>query len=233
MRADLLAKLVSEQKVRRPCAVVTEVETGAQRLVRGTEIDQDPLSEQIREQVRLGRSALIENRGVSVFIHVRNPPLRIMVIGAVHIAQALVPIAQVASYEVTIIDPRSAFATQERFPHSKLIAEWPQRVFSGCKLDSCTAMVVLSHVPNIDDEALKAALASDCFYIGALGSRKTNAARLERLRAQNISEASLSRIHAPIGLDIGAIGPSEIAIAIMAEIVATRRQKPLCNEAAA
>ncbi len=233
MRASLLAELNVERESRHASILVTDIATGAQRLVHDTEVDRDPLAPQLREQIRLGKSALVESGEATFFLRVRVPTLRMVVVGAVHIAQGLTPIARLAGYEVIVIDPRSAFATPERFEDCEVIAQWPQDVFATRAVDRYTAMVVLSHVPDIDDEGIKAALAGECFYIGALGSRKTNAARLERLRVQNISEAALARIHAPIGLDIGAVSATEIAIAIVAEVIAARRQKPLRSEQAA
>jgi xanthine dehydrogenase accessory factor len=233
MRVSLLAELNAERESRHASVLVTDITTGAQRIIRDTEVDEDPLALQLREQLRLGKSTLIEIGETTYFLRVRVPRLRMVIVGAVHIAQGLTPIACLAGYDVTVIDPRSAFATPERFADCKVIAQWPQDVFVTRPVDRYTAMVVLSHVPDIDDEGIKAALAGECFYIGALGSRKTNAARLERLRAQNIPETALARIHAPIGLDIGAVGATEIAIAIIAEVIAARRQKPLRSEQAA
>jgi xanthine dehydrogenase accessory factor len=158
--------------------------------------------------------------------------LRMVVLGAVHIAQGLVPIARRLGYEVIVIDPRSAFASSKLFPDCELIIAWPKDVFAQHPPDHYTAIVALSHIPQIDDEGLKAALVADCFYIGALGSKKTHAKRLERLRAENIGENALARIHAPVGLDIGAVGATEIAISILAEVIAARRQKPLRSEKA-
>jgi xanthine dehydrogenase accessory factor len=233
MRADILVALEAESRSRHGSVLVTDLESGAQRLVRDDAIGDDPLAPQLAAQLRLGKSALIEAPDGNIFLRVRVPKLRLMVLGAVHIAQALVPMARLANYEVTVIDPRSAFATPERFPDCEVIAEWPQAVFAARPLDRYTAMIVLSHIPDIDDEGIKAALAGECFYIGALGSRKTHAKRLERLRGENIPEAALARVHAPIGLDIGAVGAAEIAIAILAEVIAARRQKPLRSEQAA
>jgi xanthine dehydrogenase accessory factor len=233
MRTELLAELIAERNSRHASVLVTDVASGAQRLVRDSDVDHDPLAPQLREQLRLGKSALVEIDNANYFLRVRVPGLRLVIVGAVHIAQGLTPIARLAGYEVIVIDPRDAFATADRFEDCEIIAQWPQDVFATRPLDRYTAMAVLSHVPEIDDEGIKAALASECFYIGALGSRKTNAARLERLRGQGIAEPALARIRAPIGLDIGAMGAAEIAISIMAEIVAARRQKPLRSERAA
>jgi xanthine dehydrogenase accessory factor len=149
-----------------------------------------------------------------------------VVTGAVHISQALAPIAKLLGYDVTIVDPRTAFATQERFPEVKVIAEWPDVALPPLGVDRYTAFIALTHDPKIDDPALTHALQRDCFYIGALGSRKTHGRRLERLKGQGFSDADLARIHAPIGLPIGAVSPAEIAVAIMGEITARLRQGP-------
>ena len=143
---------------------------------------------------------------------------------AVHISQALAPIARLLGYDVTIVDPRTAFATAERFPNVRLIAQWPDEALPPLGIDRYTAFVALTHDPKIDDPALTHALARDCFYIGALGSKKTHARRIERLKGQGVSDEALGRIHAPIGLDISAVSPPEIAVAIMGEITARLRQ---------
>jgi xanthine dehydrogenase accessory factor len=161
-----------------------------------------------------------------VFLTVHVPPPRLVAIGAVHISQALAPMARLLGYDVTIIDPRTAFATPERFPDVPLIAEWPDVALPPLDVDHYTAFVALTHDPKIDDPALLHAFARNCFYIGALGSKKTHGRRLERLKAQGVSDADLARIHAPIGLSIGAATPPEIAVAIMGEITATLRQDP-------
>ena len=152
------------------------------------------------------------------------PPPRLVITGAVHISQALAPIAKLLGYDVTIVDPRTAFATIERFPEVKVIAEWPDQALPPLGIDRYTAFVALTHDPKIDDPALTHALARDCFYIGALGSRKTHARRVERLKAQGVAESAIARIHSPIGLDITAVSPPEIAVAIMGEITARLRQ---------
>jgi xanthine dehydrogenase accessory factor len=154
-------------------------------------------------------------------VHV--PPPRLVVTGAVHISQALAPIAKILGYDVVIVDPRTAFATPERFPDVTVIAEWPDKALPPLAIDGYTAFVALTHDPKIDDPGLLHALSRDCFYVGALGSRKTHARRVERLKAQGLSEAVIARIHAPIGLAIGAVSPPEIAVAIMAEITARLR----------
>jgi xanthine dehydrogenase accessory factor len=161
-----------------------------------------------------------------VFLTVHVPAPKRVITGAVHISQALAPLARLLGYDVTIVDPRTAFATPERFPDVTLLAQWPDEALPPLHIDRFTAFVALTHDPKIDDPALTHALSKDCFYIGALGSRKTHARRLERLKAQGIGDNELARIHAPIGLDIGAISPPEIAVSIMAQITARLRQIP-------
>src|SRR5262249_54312558 len=161
-----------------------------------------------------------------VFLTVHGPPPRIVAIGAVHISQWLARMAKLLGYDVVTDDPGTAYATPERFPDVKLIAEWPDKALPPLGVDGYTAFVALTHDPKIDDPALTHALARDCFYIGALGSKKTHARRIDRLKAQGLSDGALARIHAPIGLAIGAVSPSEIAVAIMGEITAELRQSP-------
>ena len=167
---------------------------------------------------------MVETPQGRVFFTVHVPPPRLVITGAVHISQALAPIASLLGYDVTIVDPRTAFASIERFPDVKVVAEWPDVALPPLNVDRYTAFVALTHDPKIDDPALAHALARDCFYIGALGSKKTHARRVERLKSQGITDEQLGRIHAPIGLDIGAVSPAEIAVAIMAEITARLRQ---------
>jgi xanthine dehydrogenase accessory factor len=158
------------------------------------------------------------------FLTVHVPPPRLVIIGAVHISQALAPMAKLAGFDVTIIDPRTAFATPERFTDVALLAEWPEEALRNVPIDAFTAVAALTHDPKIDDVPLLAALKARAFYIGALGSRKTHGKRLERLTGQGASPADLERIHAPIGVDIGAQSPAEIAVAVLAEIVAALRR---------
>jgi len=233
MNLELLATLNAERAARRPTVLVTDVASGGQRLVREGEVEADPLSAVLQERLRQGRSGLVEEGGRQLFLAVQVPPVRVLVIGAVHISQALAPMAKGLDLDVTIIDPRTAFATPERFPDVTLLAEWPDDALPRLGLDRYTAVATLTHDPKIDDPALAAALRAECFYIGALGSRKTHARRLERLTAAGFGEAELARIHAPIGLDIGAVSPAEIAVSILAEIVADlRRNRGQTREAA-
>jgi xanthine dehydrogenase accessory factor len=208
---------------RKAAAVVTDLESGEERLVLETDIADDVLFLELSAQLRQGKSAIAELDGRRIFIAVHVPPVRLVMIGAVHISQALVPMARLLGHDAIIVDPRTAFASPERFPEVQLIAEWPDVALPPLGVDRYTAFVALTHDPKIDDPALVHALERDCFYIGALGSRKTHARRIERLRAAGIGESSLSRIRAPIGLDIGAISPSEIAVSIIAELTAALR----------
>ncbi len=226
MRLDILSALNAERAARRAAIFVTDMVSGTQRLVKAAEVARDPLRETLEKHLRTGKSGMQETPQGRVFLTVHVPPPRLVITGAVHISQALAPVAKLAGYDVTIVDPRTAFATPERFPDVEVIAEWPDIALPPLGIDRYTAFVVLTHDPKIDDPALTHALARDCFYIGALGSKKTHARRLERLKAQGLSDAALARIHAPIGLPIGAISPAEIAVAIMGEITARLRLPP-------
>jgi xanthine dehydrogenase accessory factor len=225
MRLSLLCDLNAERAARRAAVLVTDVTSGEQRLVREAEVGSDPLAQELKEKLSRGASGLVEQDGRQFFLTVQTPPVRVVVIGAVHISQALAPMAKGVDLDVTIIDPRTAFATPERFPDVPVRTEWPDAVLPEIGIDRYTAIVALTHDPKIDDPALAAALQSECFYIGALGSRKTHQRRVQRLMASGFTEADLARIHAPIGLDIGSVSPAEIAVSILAEIVATLRQE--------
>jgi xanthine dehydrogenase accessory factor len=223
MKLDILEALNTERAARRAAIIVTDVASGVQRFVAGTAVAADPLREILEARLRSGKSGMEETAHGRVFRTVHGPPPRLVITGAVHISQALAPVAKLVGYDVIIVDPRTAFASPERFPDVKLIAQWPDEALPSLGVDRYTAFVALTHDPKIDDPALLHALSRDCFYIGALGSRKTHARRIERLKAQGVNDAALARIHAPIGLAIGAVSPPEIAIAIMGEITATLR----------
>jgi xanthine dehydrogenase accessory factor len=223
MKLELLYALNEERAARRAAIVVTKLESGEQRLVKAADAAKDELHEALGKRLRSGKSGTEETANGKFFLTVFVPPPRLVVTGAVHISQELAPMAQRLGYDVAIVDPRTAFATPERFANVKLIADWPDKVLPSLKIDAHTAFCALTHDPKIDDPALLHALSKDCFYIGALGSKKTHASRLERLKAQGASEALLSRIHAPIGLAIGAVSPAEIAVSILAEITARLR----------
>jgi xanthine dehydrogenase accessory factor len=223
VRLAILVALNSERAARRAAIVVTEVESGTQRLVKGADIAGDPLKDVLEKHLRMGKSGMAETPQGRVFLTVHVPPPRLVITGAVHISQALAPMAKLVGYDVTIVDPRTAFASSERFPDVQVIADWPDAALPPLDIDHYTAFVALTHDPKIDDPALTHALKRDCFYIGALGSRKTHARRIERLKTQGIADAELARIHSPIGLAIGAVSPSEIAVAIIGEITARLR----------
>ena len=226
MRLDLLSALNAERAARRAAVVVTDLATNHQRLVRAADIDADPLAEPLGAALRSGKSGTIQHEGAALFLSVQVPPVRLVVIGAVHVSQALAPMAKLAGFDVTIVDPRTAFATPERFPDVALLAEWPDAALARIGLDRFTGVAALTHDPKIDDPGLDAALRAECFYVGALGSRKTHAARVARLTAAGHGEEAIARIRAPIGLDIGAVSPAEIAVSVLGEIVGALRKKP-------
>jgi xanthine dehydrogenase accessory factor len=221
---DILHILNAERAARRAVILVTDVKSGAQRLVKDVDVAKDPLGEILEKRLRIAKSGMEETPQGQFFLTVYVPSPRLVITGAVHISQALAPIGQLLGYHVTIVDPRTAFASIERFPDVKVIAEWPDVALPPLGIDHYTAFVALTHDPKIDDPALEYALARDCFYIGALGSKKTHARRVERLKQAGVSDSDIARIHAPIGLDISAISPAEIAVAIMGEITSRLRQ---------
>ena len=205
MPLDMLEELVEHRAARRACAYVVNPETGARALT------QDGYA----ARFRMDRSGFEEDGTTFVAIH--NPPLRMIIVGAVHIAQALVPMARIAGYDPMLIDPRESFGSQDRFPGETILNEWPDEGVQAFGLDARTALVLLTHDPKLDDPALAEAMRSDVFYIGALGSTRTHAKRVERLTDQGFSPDQIARIHGPVGLDIGAASPSEIALAILAQ----------------
>lgn len=225
MEFALLAALNADRATRRAVIVVSDPETGAARLVHpGDDLAADPYAEEIGRRFRSGQSGLVTGSdGRAAFLAVHLPPPRLVVIGAVHISQALAPMARIAGFDLTLIDPRTAFATPERFPDVTLIADWPDVALPEVGLDPWTALAALTHDPKIDEPALTAALAAGCFYVGALGSRKTHARRVERLTALGLAPEVIARIRAPIGLAIGAASPAEIAVSVLAEIIGALR----------
>ena len=236
MDLKILEKLNAARQERAAAILVTQTNTGAARMVLEKEgYDGDPLHDELAARFRSGASGLVTTgEGVNYFLTVQLPPPRLVVIGAVHISQALAPMARIAGFDMTIIDPRTAFATEERFPDVPLLAEWPDVALPKVRLDSFTGLIALTHDPKIDDEPIAAALRADCFYIGALGSRKTHGKRLDRLREAGLDDRLLSRIHAPIGMAIGARSPAEIAVAILAQVIeALRSRGKTAQEAAA
>lgn len=227
MDPHALKALNAERRARRAVMLVTDLGDGRDRVVREGDEVAGELGAAVARAFRTGRSASVEADGRSFFLNVHVPPPRLVLIGAVHISQALVPMAVIAGFDVEIIDPRTAFATPERFPGVSLAAEWPQEVLSTRPLDAFTALAALTHDPKIDDYPLRAALEAGCFYVGALGSRKTHGSRLERLAAEGVPERDLARIKAPIGLDISASSPAEIAVAVLAQVIEALRTRGL------
>jgi len=223
MKQAILDALLAARAAKRPVATVTQLDGGAQALVTrdGSEgdlaLDEAALAS-ARRAIAEDKSTRIDSDAGPLFIQVSNPPKRLIIVGAVHIAQPLVEIAQTAGYALTIVDPRGAFATRDRFPDVALSEDWPDDALKGLAIDTRTAVVTLTHDPKLDDPALHVALRSEAFYIGSLGSKKTHASRVKRLTEDGYSEAEIGRIHAPIGLAIGAKSPAEIAISIMAQI---------------
>jgi xanthine dehydrogenase accessory factor len=227
LRLDILKALNEERAARRSVIVVTNQDSGAQRLVKGGDIRNDPLKDVLEKHIRSAKSGIEDTPEGQVFLTVHVPSPKLVITGAVHISQTLAPMGQLLGYDVTIVDPRTAFASIERFPDVKVIAEWPDVALPPLGIDHYTAFVALTHDPKIDDPGLDIALKSDCFYIGALGSRKTHARRVERLKTERgFTDNDIGRIHSPIGLDIGAVSPSEIAVAIIGEITQRLRQEP-------
>lgn len=223
MKTDLLTRLLADRDARRPVVVLTWLDGGDQRLVRAVDDVDGPLGDSARRALAEDRAFTFDSDAGPVFVQPFNPPLRMAIVGAVHIAQHLAPMAADTGYAVTVIDPRSAFATPERFPGVELSRLWPDAALEAIGLDARCAVVTLTHDPKLDDPALAAALASDAFYVGSLGSRRTQARRLERMRALGIGDAACARIHGPVGLDIGARSPAEIAVSILAQVTAELR----------
>jgi len=231
MKSNTIQKIIAANQAKKPIVVITDLENGKSWINAANEPDADqlpyPSDLHVAAQHALAQDKpiLIENDQRTYFLNPYLAPLRLIVVGAVHIAQPLCQIAIMNDYNVTIIDPRTAFATQERFPNATLIKTWPDEAFAALQPDNRTALVTLTHDPKLDDPALDMALHSNVFYIGALGSRKTQAARLKRLASLGHQAANLERISGPVGLDIGSKSPAEIALSIMAEMTCVLRKK--------
>ncbi|MEA2726326.1 MAG: xanthine dehydrogenase accessory factor [Acetobacteraceae bacterium] len=226
MTPEILAALDQARQAKRPVVLATQLPSGEQRLLPDPEAPAD-LNEAAARALDRDESGTVKLNGTDFFLHAYNPPLRLIVVGAVHIAQALVPFAAPCGFAVTIVDPRRSFASDERFPDTVISTEWPDEALDKFVPDSRTAVVTLTHDPKLDDPALDRALKSQAFYIGALGSRRTHAARLKRLRDLGHQDNALARIRGPVGLNIEAVTAPEIALSIIAEIVAVRRNAPL------
>lgn len=232
MTPDILAALQQARREKRPVVLATSLPDGAQCLL-PSPVASAELNAAAEQKLVHDDSGTVTLGSQNWFLHVYNPPLRIVIVGAVHIAQALVPFAAALGYGVTVVDPRRSFATDERFPNVTVSTDWPDEAMDALAPDARTAVVTLTHDPKLDDPALDRALKSQAFYIGALGSRKTHAARLARLRALGHSDAALARIRGPVGLGIEAVTAPEIALSVLAEIVAVRHGSPLAQKLAA
>jgi xanthine dehydrogenase accessory factor len=226
MTPDILAALEEAKKAKRPVVLATRLPTGEQMLLPDASAPDD-LNQAANRALERDESGTVKVGEADWFLHAYNPPLRLIVVGAVHIAQALVPFAVPCGFSVTVVDPRRSFASDERFPGVEISGEWPDEALDKFEPDSRTAVVTLTHDPKLDDPALDRALKSQAFYIGALGSRRTHAARLKRLRELGHQDNALSRIRGPVGLNIEAVTAPEIALSIIAEIVAVRRNAPV------
>ena len=238
MKRAFLDRALAATRAGTAAALATHLKSGRQAFIEGEKIEGDLALDgsaiaAVRTALRDDRNTTIETTEGPVFVEVFNPPLRLIVVGAVHIGQPLARMAALAGYGVTVVDPRSAFATGERFPGVTLSTEWPDEILPRLNPDRRTAIVTLTHDPKIDDPALTAALKSQAFYVGALGSKKTHAARCHRLQKAGFSEAEIARIHGPVGLSIGALSPAEIAVSILAQITQTLRADRLRERAAA
>jgi len=235
MQGKIFSHLQTARRSKTPVALVDGLDGRTQALVFHDRVEgelPDAVVAEARGRLRDNKSGVAEIGDAKWFVDCHNPPLRLIIIGAVHISQTLVPMAAIAGYEVIVVDPRASFATADRFPNVRLIDDWPDEAMEMLAPDSRTAIVTLTHDPKLDDPALEVALKSDAFYITCLGSRRTHAKRVERLKEMGFDEATIGRIHAPAGLDIGAISPAEIAISVLAELTAVLHAKPIVAAAA-
>ncbi len=236
MKTELLEQLLADRAAKRQVVLATDLQSGEGRLLYPDEdIAGDAgLLEAARRVMVADKSGIVETEdGRKVFLHVYNPPLRMLIVGAVHIAQPLSQMAVLAGYDVAIVDPRREFASADRFPGVSLIDAWPDDGVDAFAPDRRTAIVTLTHDPKLDDPALVKVLKTDAFYIGCLGSRRTHGKRLERLRAEGFGEADFARLRAPVGLDIGAKSPAEIAVSIIGQITEALRRPVLVRAGAA
>lgn len=219
MHSEILKRLLEDRAAKVPVVLATRLSDGLQKLLYHSDTNEEnTLLQATNEALASDKGRIVTAADGEWFLNVFNPPLRLIIVGAVHIAQPLARIAALAGYDVTVIDPRTAFASEDRFPGIRLVTEWPDEAMAAEAPDTRTAVVTLTHDPKLDDPALHAALKSPCFYIGSLGSKKTHASRMERLTAAGFDETARVRIHGPVGLSIGAKSPAEIAISIMAQI---------------
>jgi xanthine dehydrogenase accessory factor len=226
MKDATLKQVLADRAAKRAVVLATDLATGDERLIYPDAANDDPLRQEVQDAARRDRSGVVEAGAAKIFLNVYNPPLRLIIVGAVHIAQPLARMAAMTGYDVTVIDPRAAFASAERFPGVTVMTEWPDDAMATLAPDPRTAIVTLTHDPKIDDPALEVALRSNAFYIGALGSKKTHNARLYRLGKAGFGDNDVARICGPVGLAIGAKSPAEIAVAILAQITERLRQSP-------
>ena len=230
MKIETLAALQQARAKRTAVTLATRLSDAAEGLVYLDKVEgqlgsDDAVVSAARRAMEIGRSETVEIGGQKVFLNVYVPPPRLIIVGAVHIAQTLAPMATMLEFDVTVVDPRGAWATSARFPGVKVIKEWADEAFQEMGLDVSTAVVTLTHDPKLDDPALESALKSDAFYIGALGSRKTHAQRKERLAEVGITDEMFARVHGPVGLNIGAKSPAEIAVSILGQIIEVRARR--------
>ncbi len=229
MKRDLLDRLLMAREKKVAAAHLRWLDSGRERLIVGDEVDDlregEAATEAVRDALRFDRGQSVETDDGTLFVQPFNPPLRLIVVGAVHIAQALVPMASLSGYEAVVVDPRRSFASDQRFPNVVVSRDWPDEALEALSIDARTAVVTLTHDPKLDDPALDVALRSPAFYIASLGSRRTHAARQERLKALGHGDEALQRIHGPAGLALGAVSPAEIAISVMAEMTQVLRGK--------
>ena len=233
MRAATLKALIDAKLAGRAAVLALDLESGNDTLIFPLEArETSELIQEARSALQADKAGEVEVDGRKLFLNVFAPPLELVVIGAVHISQALAPMASLLGYKVTVIDPREAFGTEERFPNVRLLNIWPDEALKASPPHARTAIVTLTHDPKLDDAALIPALASPAFYVGCLGSRKTQLARVNRMRRAGLSDEAIARIHGPVGLRIGARSPAEIAIAILAEMTAVLRGGDVIKTAA-
>ena len=230
MKAETLAALQEARAKRRAVALATRLDDAAEALVYRDEAKGDLAGDQAivsaaRRAMDIGKSETVDIGGAKIFLNVYVPPPRLIIVGAVHIAQSLAPMAAMLEFDVTVVNPRGAWATTQRFPGVKVIKDWADEAFQEMGLDISTAVVTLTHDPKLDDPALESALKSDVFYIGALGSKRTHAKRKERLAEVGITDDMFARIHGPVGLNIGAKSPAEIAVSILSQIIEVRARR--------
>jgi xanthine dehydrogenase accessory factor len=230
MTPETIAALEAAKRDGRPIVLATRLPDGEQRLLPDPASPPE-LNAAADHALREDESDTVKVGNSDWFLHVYNPPLRLVVVGAVHIAQALVPFASQCGFAVTVVDPRRSFASDERFPNVTISTAWPDEAMDALRADARTAVVTLTHDPKLDDPALDRALKSPAFYIGALGSRRTHAARLKRLRELGHTDEAMARIKGPVGLNIEAVTAPEIALSIIAEVVAVRRGAPVPQKA--